>query len=735
MKNLFLSVFLLLKVQLLCIAQWSGVIKDLSGKPIQDAIIMNLRSQEHTHSDSYGKFTDNKVKSGDSIRISLMGYHSKTIFFDQDISKTIEIILQENPVVLSEIYVSEPVHYNLQRIDVKMNPVQNSQELLRIVPGLFIAQHAGGGKAEQIFLRGFDIDHGTDVNLSVDEILPVNMVSHAHGQGYSDLHFVIPEVIQNVEFEKGSYNAAKGNFATAGSVNFTLKDHIHQNNIGFEKGMFNYNRAFAMIKLFQSSNFFNYIAGEYITSDGYFKSKQDFNKVNLLGRFKYKLSDVSELKFTATYFKSRWLASGQIPQREVDAGRLDRYGAIDDTEGGITGRTNFLLQYSFFNKVNRNLKCRAFYSDYNFELYSNFTFFLNDFIHGDQIKQKEKRKIYGLEISYENRKHNWWYQAALGSKSNHVDDIELSHTFMRSATIEQKALGDSKETQYYSYIKAFLEKNKWLLQTGIRLDVFQLNYLNKLDPNQSVTIKTKPILNPKLNLNYNVNKNIQIYNKNGMGFHSNDIRLLVQNSDKDIITQSINSDLGVQWKPINNTYFHAAYWFILMEDELVYVGDEAIVESVGKTRRHGIEFGFRTELGKYVDVFSDVSYTLARSIEVENDANFLALASKWTSTGGINFQHWRRLSAGIKYRFLGDRPANEDYSIVAKGYTVVDAHLNYKFKNITFSAIIDNVLNTNWNEAQFATLSKLRSEVVPVEEIHFTPGTPLNIRFKVLLSF
>lgn len=716
-------------------AQLEGVITDLEGNKISNASIYNLRTGIHCHSDVHGIFLDKNIRSGDTIKIRMLGFKEYLLVYNKELELPIKVILEEGPILLNQVNVLEPFNENLQKIDLQMNPVQNSSEMLKKVPGLFIAQHAGGGKAEQIFLRGFDIDHGTDINLTVDQLLPVNMVSHAHGQGYADLHFVIPELVQNIEFEKGSYNSSKGNFATAGSVNFKLKDHIHKNIVSIEKGMFNYNRGLAMINLLKSKKCLSYLAGELIGSRGYFDSSQDFKKLNIFWRLKYMFSDHSGLKLTSSFFNSSWLASGQIPEREVMAGRISRYGAIDDTEGGFTKRSNLMLQYYHSNEAHQYFKMSAYIAKYNFDLFSNFTFFLFDSIHGDQIRQKEGRSVMGFEGSFEDRKKNLWYQTALGLRSDYIDKNELSHTKQRSIILNPKSLHNMNENNLYSFVKCHWENSHWELQAQARADVFQVSSIDLLTNSDKKLNHIEAVFSPKLNLFYNLNPQIQIYSKNGIGFHSNDTRLLFQNQRTKLLTRSLNSDLGLQCKPFPSTFLHSALWFIEMEDELVYVGDEAVVESNGRTRRLGLEAGVRSDLGRFLDFYADASYTIAKNVNTIEAENYIPLAAKWTFSGGLQFQNWKNLSANFKLRFLGDRPAIEDYSIIAYGYTLCDATINYDYRNVSISAIIENIFNRSWNEAQFATLSKLRNESTPIREIHFTPGTPYQMRLKLEVRF
>ena len=404
-----------------------GTITDQFGNVIDNAYLVNLTSDSHAHTNDLGMFSIDKTTIGDLLEISALGYKklnykvvngANNIILEDDIFRLNEIVIQQK---LSAMNV-------ISKIDLETTPVNSSQEILRKVPGLFIGQHAGGGKAEQIFLRGFDIDHGTDIAISVDG-MAVNMVSHAHGQGYADLHFVIPETVEKIDFGKGAYYADKGDFATAGYVAFQTKEKLDKSSISFEAGQFNTLRTVALFNLLDKQKKQSaYIASEYILTDGPFDSPQNFNRVNLLGKYSAILDDNSKFSITASRFSSKWDASGQIPQRLVDNGTISRFGAVDDTEGGNTSRTNFNASLKKPIDENTFMKANAFYSKYEFELYSNFTFFLEDPINGDQIKQKENRSIYGMntELNRKVKNNNWdvQFQLGLGFRADATVDTE-----------------------------------------------------------------------------------------------------------------------------------------------------------------------------------------------------------------------------------------------------------------------------------------------------------------------
>ncbi|SHM16547.1 TonB-dependent receptor [Flavobacterium xanthum] len=734
--------FILVMITLFGLSSYGQIQKekvlDRDGNPVENAYLVNTNSGCHAHTNEFGMFSLDKTVVGNVIKITALGYKKSdftitsmddTIILEDDIFRLDEIVIQPK---LSAMNV-------ISKIDLQTTPVNSSQEILRKVPGLFIGQHAGGGKAEQIFLRGFDIDHGTDIAISVDG-MPVNMVSHAHGQGYADLHFVIPETVEKIDFGKGTYYANKGDFATAGYVAFQTKDKIEKSSIGVEVGQFNTLRTVGLFNLLGNQKTQSaYIATEYILTDGPFDSPQNFSRVNLLGKYSAILKDNSKFSILASRFTSKWYASGQIPQRLVDNGTISRFGAVDDTEGGTTSRTNFNASLSKPIDENTFLKANAFYSNYQFELYSNFTFFLDDPINGDQIKQKENRDIYGMNAELNKKTKlndiDVLLQFGAGFRADATTDTELSHTLNRRTVLENIKLGDIDQSNLFTYLNSEFNFGKLMINPAIRLDYLKFNYQDKLMDNYKTQSESKVKFSPKLNFIYSQNNNLQFFVKSGMGFHSNDARVVVQNSGKQILPTAIGTDIGTIWKPFPKLIVNSALWYLFLEQEFVYVGDAGIIEPSGKSRRMGAELGLRYQLNDWLYFDADANYTYARSIDEPKGQDYIPLAPDFTTTGGLSFQKLNGFSGGIRYRYLKNRPANEDNSIVAKGYFISDLNVNYQYKNINFGIAVENIFDTAWNETQFATESRLQNEPESVEEIHFTPGTPFFMKGKITYTF
>ena len=454
----------------------TGRIIDQYQQPVQEANIVNTRTEQHTHSDEQGAFFMENLAIGDTLQVSFIGYRTEKIRIE-NLQHPLELTLYEKITQLEEIVIRPKINalQLITAIDIETAPVNSSQEILRKVPGLFIGQHAGGGKAEQLFLRGFDIDHGTDVNITVDS-LPVNMVSHAHGQGYSDLHFIIPETVEAIDFGKGPYYQNKGNFATAGYVAFKSKDKLPTSTVKLEGGQFDTYRFLGMLDLVKTKNHNAYIATEFLSSDGFFESSQNFNRMNIFGKYTASLNNRNTLGFILSTFGSQWDASGQIPQRAVDSGQITRFWAIDDTEGGTTARRNITLNYNNTITDTSTLKSNVYLSEYDFELYSNFTFFLGDPLNGDQIQQKENRTLFGFESEFEksftkgSTTGSW--QVGIALRNDLSRDNELSRTLNRKETLENIQKGNISETNLSTYFGATLEWKYWTLNPALRVDYF-----------------------------------------------------------------------------------------------------------------------------------------------------------------------------------------------------------------------------------------------------------------------
>jgi len=717
------------------------VVDTLNKVPIQSAVVQSEDLKFNQITDENGFVNLTKLhKNTNTIVVHCVGYETKSVLVSDlnSTNQTAIIYLHQKISSLAEVTINAGsrigIFKTISDLDIHLRPINNSQEILRMVPGLFIGQHAGGGKAEQIFLRGFDLDHGTDINISVDG-MPVNMVSHAHGQGYADLHFVIPELIDKVNFNKGSYFADKGNFTTAGFVEFKTKDYLENNFAKVEGGQFNTFRGIAGINLLKTTgdkrNQSLYFAGEGSFTKGYFDNPQNFSRFNGILKYQGKISENNSLTASVTGFTSKWNASGQIPNRAIEQGIVGFFGAIDPNEGGKTSRYNANIELLSNLNNGATIRNQIYYSNYAFELYSNFTFYKEDSINGDQIRQKENRNLGGYKGTYQKEftigKFKTETKTGIQIRFDAVNNIEFTRTKDRTINTKEIMLGDVNELNtaaYYSQKISFTDK---LDVTGaLRFDYFNNRYIDKL-ANTNLS-SNSIIFCPKLNFDYRLNDKVQLYLYNGRGFHSNDTRVAVRENGKKVLPPAYGSDLGGIFKLGNKFFLQTAIWYLWLDQEFVYVGDEGIVEAGGQTIRFGLDISIRYEIVKNLYADLDLSLANPRAIGVSKHESYLPLAPRFTSIGGLTYRKQTGWNGSLRYRYMADRPANETNTVVAKGYFVVDAAVNYSTKKWEAGLSIQNLLNTKWKETQFDTESQLKNETTPVSEIHFTPGTPFFAR-------
>ncbi len=717
--------------------------------PIVGANVSIQGTNRGSSVDTDGVFVIPAVPTGTyALTVSSVGYmrQTRTVVIGSDTS-FVTFLLSVDVLNFGEVTATAERPYSaassmaLREIDFELRPRQSAQDMLRLVPGLVIAQHAGGGKAEQIFLRGFDADHGTDVNISLDG-LPVNMVSHAHGQGYADLHFVIPEAVRGIEVFKGPYFAEFGDFATAGSVRFLTKDELESNLISVEGGMFGEYRYLTALQLpLQSSTTTSYMAAEFFHTDGYFDSPSAFNRFNMFGKLRTQVGGNGTLDIWMSGFGSGWNASGQIPERAVAGGLIDRFGSIDPSEGGTTQRENASVTYTGTAENTSTILAQAYYSRYRFKLFSDFTFYRDDPVNGDEIEQDDDRTVIGArgEYTYGGSTGPVPTTTLLGSAFRADETtVQLWHTTQRrrlSNTVD--ALVHQKNMSMY--VQEELHFSPLLrLQVGLRGDYFLFDVEDQKRDSAHTDISgyvQQTILSPKANLVFSPERYLDVFLDFGGGFHSNDARAVVTQPGARTLPRAWGAELGVTITPGSGFSVSAVAWGLDLQSELVYNGDDGTTEPSGRTRRVGLDFEGRAQILSWLYADADVTLSRGRFRDLPAGLDFIPLAPTVTATGGLTVRHPDGYEASLRFRHIDDRPANEDNSVTAHGYTVFDATLAYIFSRIRVQLTGENIFNVAWNEAQFDTESRLKGESSPVSELHFTPGTPLGVKMKVEWSF
>ena len=756
-KKIACTVILFIMAITLCNAQnlFKGrVIDSLNRQPIEYAGIISGTPAKTTTTGRNGDFQLRLSCDTATVSISFVGYVTKKVLL-QNSTKRIVIALSRGAIDLSEVVISPGVNNNsfhtLSGLDLNLRPVNSSQDLMRLVPGLFIAQHMGGGKAEQIFLRGFDADHGTDVNVSVDG-MPVNMVSHIHGQGYADLHFLIPETVATFDYGKGPYYTGYGDLNTAGYLSYSTKDALDKSMISIEGGQFNSYRFAGIIDLLGAKAKQNgenaYIAGEYNYTDGAFKLPEHYKRTNLFGKYTKQIGANNKLSLSASTFSTSWVASGEIPERAVAANTtaiddngnpvkipeapspINRFGTIDSAQGGKSTRVNAIAKLNTDLKNNWSMENQLYYTHYTFLLHVNSTFFAEDDENGDERQQHEARDMFGYNGRLIKRgnlgKAALTSTIGLSSRFDRTYGTEYSDVTEQYQFLDDVTKGDIRQNNTGVYLDETLEAGKWLINVGSRLDYFNFNYHD--------STKTSIIASPKLNIQYTANQQVQFYLKTGKGFHSNNAIAVIGNNGLQTIPAAYGADLGLNWKPVPHLYINAALWYLYLQQEFVYTDDGDIAPG-GKTKRMGVDFSARYQLAKWL--FADLNVNVARPRLADSAKNtgYLALAPTFTSTGGLDFKFTNGINGGLSYRYLHSRPGNNTGTLTADGYFVSDLKLNYTQKRYEIGLTIENLFNTKWNEFEAEEVSRLRGEAAPIDQMSFTPGTPFFAKLRVALFF
>lgn len=614
-----------------------------------------------------------------------------------------------------------------------------------MVPGLVIAQHAGGGKAEQIFLRGFDADHGTDVAVSVDGT-PVNMVSHAHGQGYADLHFLIPEVVSEVEVRKGPYDVRDGDFATAGAVAFRTLDRldIPRPVVEARGGSFGTARSLLLLPLGGGAERAGgYVAATGHVSNGPVELPQRYRRGNLFARWTVPLGRDVGLVATASGFGARWNASGQIPERAVAGGLISRFGAVDPSEGGRTDREEVSVELRSRTGGAASWDARLFVAHYGLTLFSNFTFFLTDSVNGDGIGQRDDRVFAGLRAAYQ-RAHDMFgrpgaMDVGVGTR---LDQADVS-LFRQSQRAFLGSRVDARVGQALLFAwarEAVTLSARVRLEVGLRGDLFRFGVRDRLLgvdstlPRGSGT-RWNGLVSPKASIAVDVGAGTRLYANAAGGFHSNDARdvVLAGASDR-VLPRAWGAELGARrtWRTGSVA---AALWGLTLQSQLLWVGDEGVTEASGRSRRLGLDLEGRLRLLPWLWADADLNLARSRFVDEPSGADRVPLAPTLTATGGLTARGAGPLSGAIRLRHVARRPADETGAVMARGSTQVEAFGSWHASRFDVQVAVDNLFDVAWNEAQFATTSRLRGEPAAVTDLHFTPGAPRTIQVSVAYAF
>lgn len=618
--------------------------------------------------------------------------------------------------------------------EILLQPQGRPAQVLRLIPGFLAVEHSGGaGKADQYFLRGFDADHGTDVGFFLDG-MPINLRTHAHGQGYTDLNFIIPETIEGVEVHKGSYLPEYGDFATAGVVNFRTRDVAREGVLQGAGGEYDTQRYLLMLSP-TKDRVRTLFAAEGFYTNGPYQIDNQYNRTNLLGKVTTNLSGRDEISLKATFLHSKWDGSGEIPLRTVSRGALDRFGSINPYEGGHTLRTTGQLNYHYDTTSGGQFFANAYGQYYRLDLFTDFTFFLNDPVNGDGFAQFDRRVIYGGDIGYKQRAEVLGMPmiGTVGFQTR-VDDVhaKLGTQTLRSPT-GTRIDSDALTLSYSPFVKAEVEPLPWVrFSGGVRGEYFTFDVSNRCAgcAERPAGQKGSGMVLPKMSMILGPWGKTELFLNYGEGFHSNDARSAVAFGASPL-ARARNYEVGVRSRPWGPEGLEvtATLWRLDLKSELVLVGDEGTTEIRGATRRQGVEVAVRGQV--WGPLYVNGSFTWTHAEFRNGDA--IPLAPEYTAYSAAILQWPEGLTSQFQATYLGVRPLVENRSIKSPSWITFDVSERYRIPvklshgRLEAFLFVQNIFNTQWEQAIFAFDSRLRNEPVGVTDIHFVPGNPRTV--------
>ena len=621
------------------------------------------------------------------------------------------------------------------RQDLEKRPVLRPGEVLETVPGVIITQHSGSGKANQYFLRGFNLDHGTDFRVTLDGV-PVNMPTHGHGQGYSDLNFLIPELVDTVRYKKGPYYADQGDFAAAGAANVTYVTSLPEEIVQVTSGRYGYGRLLAADAIrFQDSELLG--AVEYGGNDGPWDRPDDFRKLN--GVLRWNRGDaVSGLTVTAMGYDGQWNSTDQIPERAVREHIIGRYGLIDPTNGGRSHR------YSLSAELRRSstsslTRASAYVVRYGLDLFSNFTYFLDDPENGDQFEQVDDRTVAGFQVERQ------WLSSWRGREIEtftgfqaRSDDIAngLFHTRerFRLSTTRQD---DVREVLASPFGQARIRWTPWLRTVaGLRADYLHADVESNLAANSGS--EDNVIVSPKLSVLLGPWKETEVYLNLGYGFHSNDVRGATIRIDPRTgepagrvrsLVPARGADVGVRTAFLPNLQMSATLFVLDLDSELVFVGDAGGTEASRPSRRMGIELQSFFRVFPWLTLDADIAFSRGRFTDRDPAGDHIPGAIEKAVAAGISIAGLRHAFGSLRLRYFGARPLLEDDSIRSASSTLVNMLVGYRFaKHLSLTLEMFNLLDESVSDIDYFYESRLRGETEPVADIHFHPAEKRSAR-------
>ena len=621
---------------------------------------------------------------------------------------------------------------SISAADMALRPLLRPGEIVENIPGVIVSQHSGSGKANQYYLRGFNLDHGTDLSINMDGI-PVNNVSHGHGQGYADLNFVIPELIERVDYKKGPYYADVGDFGSAGAFDVRYFTALPSGIARIDAGQFGYVRGVLADNFALGGG--NLIAAlELEHNDGPWDRGDDARKVSAALRY-----TTGPWTVTAQAYHNIWRATDQVPSRAIASGAISRFGNIDPTDGGKSGR--YSLSAAWEDDDTRIMFYGLYY---DLGLFSNFTYFLDDPVNGDQFEQQDGRWRAGGKAKQK------WDHGLLGAASETVAGLDLRHDDISNGLFRTAArtrlsattLDSISQTSLSPWLQNETRWTPWLRTiAGVRSDIVFFDVTDRTGAGASGTAHAQQV-SPKLGVALGPWEKTEFYFNAGYGFHSNDARGLFSPAGAvPPLARTVGGEFGIRSAIIPGLQSSLSLWLLNIQSELVWAGDTGMPEPSGRSRRIGIEFTNNYAVTDWLTLQADYAWSRSRFIDFDPAGQYIPEALAQTFDGGIavhDLEGWAKdVFGGLRLRYFGPRPLTQDNLVKSRATTLVYANLGYHLPPTwTLGVDVFNLLDARVSDIDYFYTSRLPGEPLGgVDDIHTHPSEPRAVRVSLTARF
>jgi outer membrane receptor protein involved in Fe transport len=659
---------------------------------------------------------------------------------EQDIEEIV-VIGRWTDLAGSAISASEGI-VGQEELDIR--PRLRTGEVLEVVPGLIITQHSGTGKSNQMFLRGFNLDHGTDFSTWIDG-MPINLPSHGHGQGYTDLNFLIPELIESVEFRKGPYHAAVGDFSSTGSAHLSTFRVLPESMLKIGIGQDGHRQVLVADSVDTGNGSLLYAAQGHVYDGPWVDIDEDLKRLNGILRYSQRSTSGDEWDVMLMGYDASWNAPDQIAQRAIDSGLVDRLGSLDPTIRGETSR--YSVSGSMLRSIGakRQLHAHAYAIDYDLDLFSNFTYFLDDPVNGDQFEQVDRRTVLGGDLSHlwsVSNRFESTYTVGMSLRRDDVDEVALFNTrdTIRVATVRSDKVIESSLGVYAQAETRW--NDRWRTLLGIRADYFDFSVRSDLPANSGDT--NDAIVAPKLSVIYALDSDSEMYISTGRGFHSNDARGTTIQIDPKTVTPvervdplvaSTGAELGFRTFRNERLNLSASLWYLELDSELLFVGDAGITEPSRPSRRYGIELPIYYRIGHWV-LDLEVALTKSRYVDGDPAGDEIPGSIERVIAAGVAMQYPSGVYGSLRARHFGDRPLTEDGVVRSESSTVLSMLLGYRRNSMDFRVEVLNLLDAEDQDIAYFYTSRLAGEPAGgLDDVHLHPMEPRTVRASITWNF